>query len=132
MRFLTILVLLSVVALTAATVPFDNLKQTVEAKTFVELTTVTELECPTPGPGEHPCLISCSTTTPCASGKMCCSNGCGRTCQTPVEKRVTLTCPVPGPGEHPCLDSCSVAGCTGGKMCCSNGCGRTCQTPIAN
>ena len=56
--------------------------------TFIVLwaiaTTVT-IECPAPGEGFGLCEEACNSNSDCSDGQLCCSNGCGHQCMTPVE-----------------------------------------------
>ena len=44
----------------------------------------TTVECPAPGDGFGTCVEACSSDSNCTNGQLCCSNGCGHECMTPV------------------------------------------------
>jgi len=88
-----------------------------------------ELACPTLPPGTSgACVEECSSDSSCTSGKKCCSNGCGHTCQTPVSqcgpvceigcpegwilKRDSDNCQI-----CDCFDPCENVQCSSGEIC---------------
>ncbi|XP_017273068.1 WAP four-disulfide core domain protein 2-like isoform X4 [Kryptolebias marmoratus] len=85
------------------------------------------LGCPTPGIGI--CIEECFQGSKCQDGKLCCSNGCGHQCMTPVPVK-------PGfcgrrQNNPRCLNLCrDDSECSGKKKCCPNECGRSCENPF--
>ncbi|XP_071785268.1 uncharacterized protein [Asterias amurensis] len=85
------------------------------------------------------CLDECSPSDDrCEDGKMCCGNGCGHVCTTPVADEPTPEkqgkCPVLDVVREG-IDTCSVvctadSDCKSTKKCCSNGCGSVCVNPV--
>lgn len=80
------------------------------------------------------CVEECSSDRNCSAGMLCCSNGCGRTCQMgeSIPYYANLpTCPV-----NDFLGLCVITdeSCTSddecdtdeGELCCRRGCGRVC------
>ena len=60
----------------------------------------TSTRCPVMGgDGFGACVISCSSDSDCTGGRLCCSNGCGQTCITPV---TVPTSPPPTTGTVTC------------------------------
>jgi len=54
-------------------------------------------ECPALPPGTiGTCVEACSSDDICPDGQLCCSNGCGHTCQDAVTLEVKTDCPVYG------------------------------------
>ena len=54
--------------------------------------TIYSIECPSPDTGTFgSCLESCTLHSDCSDGQLCCSNGCGHQCMSPV---VTDPCAV--------------------------------------
>ena len=43
------------------------------------------IDCPDPGTGFGTCITSCTDNSNCTNGQICCSNGCGYQCMTPVD-----------------------------------------------
>ena len=126
--------------------------------TLVVSSVSTTPQCPDVPPGAiGSCVVACAEGG-CPTGQLCCSNGCGRTCQAAVVSATTtpLTvtaatssstsatatgatatlpterpCPELSPGAiGACVVACDEGGCPIGQRCCSNGCGRTCQTVV--
>eukprot|EP01006_Ploeotia_vitrea_P028452 TRINITY_DN61146_c0_g2_i1.p1 TRINITY_DN61146_c0_g2~~TRINITY_DN61146_c0_g2_i1.p1 ORF type:complete len:474 (-),score=57.31 TRINITY_DN61146_c0_g2_i1:161-1582(-) len=91
-------------------------------------------KCPTVAKdGAGICVEDCTGDEDCTrEGEMCCSNGCGHTCQPSVEATSKLVCPtLPPDTVGACAEECSQDDdCTGGMLCCSNGCGHSCSTGV--
>ncbi|XP_078344082.1 WAP four-disulfide core domain protein 18-like [Oculina patagonica] len=86
-------------------------------------------KCPKLKPGTVGfCVEACSGDNDCPAGYLCCSNGCGHTCQ-PVPTLGQPKCPKLKPGTVGiCVEACSGdSDCPAGYLCCSNGCGHTCK-----
>lgn len=75
------------------------------------------------------CVMGCFADSDCQGVKKCCSNGCGRTCQTPSFVRegecpsnegVVGICAI---NENSCLDD---EQCDAGHKCCARGCNNEC------
>ena len=49
------------------------------------IATIVTIECPAPGEGFGACIELCTSNSNCTGGQLCCSNGCGRQCMSPVE-----------------------------------------------
>ncbi|KAK3088649.1 hypothetical protein FSP39_021894 [Pinctada imbricata] len=90
--------------------------------------------CPPVTPGMMgTCVEECSTNSQCPKGTMCCSNGCGHTCQVPVSrmrgkcpsynKDTVGICVGNGAGGKKCSGDMD---CKNGDLCCNNGCGPVC------
>ena len=79
------------------------------------------------------CVEECSSDSDCADSNLCCSNGCGHICTTPITipyHAPSLVCPeVPEDTVGICLEDCD--NCSKEELCCSNGCGHTCTRGVA-
>ncbi len=85
--------------------------------------------CPAPGPKRN-CFESCSSQSDCKRHDVCCSDGCGCACVTPVR---TGACPAVKPGDEGiCVELCNRdQDCiNAGQKCCFNGCGHVCVDPV--
>ncbi|XP_064403941.1 kielin/chordin-like protein isoform X2 [Halichondria panicea] len=99
------------------------------------------LQCPIPDSDViGTCVQSCRSHDNCTGGSLCCSNGCGRTCQVADSipyYPLPSTCPVTSATDF--LGTCVISddSCTAdddcsddGEVCCRSGCGRTCQGTV--
>lgn len=82
------------------------------------------------------CDEQCSSSADCEEQMMCCSNGCGHICATPLSipyHTPSLVCPestgteIAGICSEECDDGCSESG----ELCCSNGCGHVCMQGVS-
>lgn len=102
------------------------------------------------------CVELCSFDDDCSSGQVCCSNGCGHVCKTPIigiityaeqvlyssmfmlNHVATILCSLVKPGlcpdprfTHQCGTRCQHDGqCSGEMKCCPTSCGQACRRPI--
>ncbi|KAK6184837.1 hypothetical protein SNE40_007209 [Patella caerulea] len=95
--------------------------------------------CPPPSPFSGPCVIgpnSCTADKDCDSGKICCSEGCGKECTTPLTN--AQLCPTPPDAAAtsclaPVTDDCQDnSGCNEEQLCCKHPCGKRCQAPVGS
>ncbi len=97
------------------------------------------LQCPLPM-GETQfgvCVQECSSDRNCSAGMLCCSNGCGNTCQRGDSipyYDIPFTCPAVTDFVSICLfdeDSCIADNeCDSDEVCCPDGCGSVCEEPV--
>ncbi|XP_055955489.1 balbiani ring protein 3 isoform X2 [Patella vulgata] len=113
--------------------------QVVPSRTRVRAQSQTNKFCPPPSGRLGICVFgpnSCTTDIDCGTGKICCSEGCGKECKTPLSN--AQLCPVPPElAATSCLvpitDSCQTnSNCTDEQLCCKHPCGKRCQAPVGS
>ncbi|OWA52776.1 hypothetical protein BV898_17219 [Hypsibius exemplaris] len=86
-------------------------------------------QCPSVDGGVGVCYSTCNGDYSCGGNHKCCSNGCGRTCRSPVSG----VCPVPDYSGTSCgivpVHQCNTdSDCYGAsRKCCQMACGRQCR-----